>query len=137
MNPANLADPANAQVIFDINGCLFFFSIACFMSSSMTVVLTFPAERAVFLREYSANMYSVSSYFFGRSSTELPFVILFPAIMGAISYYIIGFNDYNASKIFIFSNISLYSILIILSVNCRLHVYCRKCCWYLGRKYFC
>ena len=110
MNPNNLADPANAQVIYDINGAIFFFSIAVFMSSSMTVVLTFPAERAVFLREYSANMYSVSAYFFGRSSTELPFVVFFPLLLTSVSYYIIGFNDYSPSKFFIFRK-SRFSIL--------------------------
>jgi len=103
INPDNLNDPVNAKIIYDINGGIFFFSIAVFMSSAMTVVLTFPAERAVFLREYSANMYSVSSYFFGRSSTELPFVIFFPVLLTSISYYIIGFNGHDASKIFIFS----------------------------------
>lgn len=111
INPDNLSDPANTRVIYDINGGLFFFTIAVFMSSSMTVVLTFPAERAVFLREYSSNMYSVSSYFFGRSTTELPFVIIFPMIMGAISYYIIGFNDYNPGKVFFFMLILVFQSL--------------------------
>ena len=103
MNPDNLADPANAKIIYDLNGCLFFFSISVFISSSFTVLLTFPAERGVFLRESSANMYSVTSYFFGRSSIELPFCLFFPVVLSAISYYIIGFNGHDASKLFIFS----------------------------------
>ena len=112
MNPENLSDLANSKVIYNINGCLVFFSLAIFMSNCSSVVLTFPAERAVFLREYSANMYSVSAYFFGRSSTEVPFVVLSPILISAISYYIIGFNDYNASKIFIFSKKNFYLALI-------------------------
>lgn len=73
-----------------------------FMNAAMSVVLTFPSERAVFLREYSANMYSVSAYYFGRSSPEIPFVVLFPVLMTAICYYIIGYNE-TAGKFFIFS----------------------------------
>jgi len=108
MDGTSLTSPANIQVIYDINGAIFFYSITQFMSSAMSVVLTFPAERAVFLREYSANMYSVSAYYFGRSTTEVPFVVLFPALMSFISYYIVGFNDANAGKPFIFALILIF-----------------------------
>jgi len=108
MDGTSLTNPANIQIIYDINGAIFFYSISQFMSSAMSVVLTFPAERAVFLREYSANMYSVSAYYFGRSTTEVPFVVLFPALMSFISYYIVGFNDANAGKPFIFALILIF-----------------------------
>jgi len=113
MDGSDVSTAANIQVIYDINGALFFYSITQFMSSAMSVVLTFPAERAVFLREYSANMYSVSAYYFGRSTTEVPFVVLFPTLMSFISYYIVGFNDADAGKPFIFGNLRL------LEINCN------------------
>lgn len=91
-----------SRMYYDINGSLFFFSITMYVTAALTVALTFPSERAVFLREHSANMYSVSAYYLGRSSTEIPFVIAFPTLMTAICYYIIGYNDYNAGKFFIF-----------------------------------
>ena len=112
LNSDDLSDPINSQVTYDINGCLTFFSLIIFMSNCSSVVLTFPAERAVFLREYSANMYSVSAYFFGRSSTEVPFVVFFPMLYSAILYYIIGFNDSSASKLFIFSKKKSFILLI-------------------------
>lgn len=94
--------PANKKVIYNLNGSLFFYSIMIFMTTCMSVVLSFPSERAVFLREQSSNMYSVTAYYLGRSTTKIPFAILFPAIMSAICYYIIGFNNHDVGKFFIF-----------------------------------
>jgi len=105
MDPTHPLSPVNTQIIYDINGGLFFWSITMFMPTAMSVVLTFPAERAVFLREHSANMYGVSAYYFGRSTTEIPFVIFFPVLMTFVSYYIVGFNP-DVSKFFIFSKLS-------------------------------
>jgi len=113
MSGTDPTTPENMQVLYDINGGLFFFSITMFMPNAMSVVLTFPAERAVFLREHSANMYGVSAYYFGRSTTEIPFVVMFPVIMTSISYYIVGFNP-EVSKFFIFM---LISVLVALAGN--------------------
>lgn len=85
-----------------------------FALPSITCALTFPSERPVFLREYSANMYSVSAYYFGRSSTEIPFVVIFPVLMTVICYYIIGYNE-SAGKFFIFSK---YNAGFILNFSC-------------------
>jgi len=98
-----LGDEITFENIYNRNGAFFFISIGMFMSSMMPVVLNFPAERAVFLKEYSSNMYGVAAYFFGRQSIELPLVVLFPILVSAICYYIIGFNSYNAGKWFIFT----------------------------------
>lgn len=50
------------------------------MTSMMPMVLTFPEERAVFLKEENGKYYSISSYFFGRTLLEFPFLVLFPTI---------------------------------------------------------
>jgi len=57
------------------------------------VILIFPDERPVFLREVNNNMYSVSPYFWAKIISELPFSLLTPAIFGSIVYYAIGLND--------------------------------------------
>jgi len=135
MNPYDLGDPANNQVIYDLNGCFYLLIFAMFMSNISAVTLTFPAERAVFLKEHNANMYSVTSYFFGRSSTELPFVVFFPILVSAISYYIIGLNDHNVGKLFFFSIqfISSFLIFNLFSAShdfqCCCWKFCRNICW--------
>jgi len=73
------------------------------MGSMSSVLLTFPMERALFLKELGSRMYSVSSYFFGRQSTEVPVIIFFPVIFSLIVYWIIGLNTINAGKFFIFA----------------------------------
>jgi len=57
------------------------------------VILIFPDERPVFLREANNNMYSVSAYFWAKIYSELPSSILTPALFGCICYFLIGFNN--------------------------------------------
>lgn len=56
------------------------------------VILIFPDERPVFLREVNNNMYNATPYFWAKIFSELPFSILTPAIFGAIVYFPIGLN---------------------------------------------
>lgn len=58
------------------------------------VILIFPDERPIFLREVNNNMYSVSSYFFAKISSELPASIITPCLFGIIVYYPIGFSTF-------------------------------------------
>lgn len=50
------------------------------MVSIMPMVLTFPEERAVFLKEENGKYYSITSYFIGRTVLEFPFLVIFPLI---------------------------------------------------------
>jgi hypothetical protein len=68
------------------------------------IILIFPDERPVFLREVNNNMYSVSAYFFGKVIAELPASILTPVIFGCIVYYAIGLNTFFAYKFPLFCN---------------------------------
>jgi len=56
------------------------------------IILIFPDERPVFLREVNNNMYCVSAYFFGKITSELPISIITPVLFGAISYFAIGLS---------------------------------------------
>jgi len=58
------------------------------------VILIFPDERPVFLREANNNMYAVSAYFWAKIFSEFPSSLLTPVIFGAIVYYAIGFNPH-------------------------------------------
>jgi ABC-2 type transporter len=61
-------------------------------NSIQNIILIFPDERPVFLREVNNNMYSVGPYFFAKVVSELPAAIITPSVFGCIVYYAIGLN---------------------------------------------
>lgn len=61
-----------------------------------SIILIFPDERPVFLREVNNNMYSVSPYFFAKVVAELPPSIITPVIYGSIVYFAIGLSTQHA-----------------------------------------
>ena len=66
-----------------------------------------PLERALFLREQANNMYSVFTYWLGKSLVEIPFQITMPALFGVLIYWGVGFRDetnafFNFSKQILF-----------------------------------
>ena len=63
---------------------LFFLTVNQMMLSTMNIVMTFPEERAAFVRENRAGMYSALSYYLSKVLVELPFQIIFPCAMAAI-----------------------------------------------------
>lgn len=75
------------------------------------VILIFPDERPVFLREVNNNMYSVSPYFWAKIVSELPFAIMTPTIFGCIVYFLIGLNTLTIDifLIFILTLILIYN----------------------------
>jgi ATP-binding cassette subfamily G (WHITE) protein 1 len=74
-------------------------------NSIQNIILIFPDERPVFLREVNNNMYSVTAYFFGKVIAELPASILTPAIFGSIVYFAIGLSTAFAYKFPLFRNL--------------------------------
>lgn len=56
------------------------------------VILIFPDERPVFLREVNNNMYHVGPYFWAKVFSELPHGFLTPVVFGCIVYFAIGYN---------------------------------------------
>jgi hypothetical protein len=49
-----------------------------FMMTLNPCILTFPAERAVFLREENAKLYTVGPYFLGKFFVDIVPTIIFP-----------------------------------------------------------
>jgi ABC-type multidrug transport system permease subunit len=74
-------------------GALFFITMSMSFNAIQNVILIFPDERPVFLREANNNMYSVSAYFWAKIFSEFPSSLLTPTMFGAIVYYAIGFNQ--------------------------------------------
>jgi ABC-type multidrug transport system permease subunit len=63
------------------------------MSALSPAMITFPVERAVFLKEENSKLYSTMAYFVGKSSVEIPFMILLPLVQQLIIYWMVGMND--------------------------------------------
>ena len=74
------------------NGSLFFITMVLSFNAIQNVILIFPDERPVFLREANNGMYRVSAYFWAKMFSELPVGILTPSIFSATVYYAIGYN---------------------------------------------
>merc|ERR1712072_1340450 len=56
------------------------------------LLLQFPLERPVFLREYAANMYGTIPYFIAKTIVELPLAFLTSLETFLISYWIMKFK---------------------------------------------
>lgn len=94
--------PKTPEGVQDIQGALFFITMNISFNAIQNVILIFPDERPVFLREVNNNMYSVSPYFWAKIISELPFSLATPAIFGSIVYYAIGLNDTSIDYFLIF-----------------------------------
>ena len=86
------------QGVQNRNGALFFICMTIAFNSIQNIILIFPDERPVFLREVNNNMYSVSAYFFGKVIAEIPATIITPVIFGSIVYFSIGLSTVYAWK---------------------------------------
>jgi hypothetical protein len=64
-------------------------------NSIQNIILIFPDERPVFLREVNNNMYDVSTYFFAKISSEFPISIIIPIFFDSIIYFAIGLSTVN------------------------------------------
>ena len=71
------------------------------MNAIQNVILIFPDERPVFLREVNNNMYKVGPYIWAKISSELPFSIMMPSVFGCITYFSVGLNP-TAGHFFVF-----------------------------------
>ena len=63
------------------------------MSSTMSVVLTFPLERRLLVREQHSGMYKIWTYYIGRTSTDIALNFVFPLLFALIAYWFVGFAN--------------------------------------------
>ena len=74
------------------------------------VILIFPDERPVFLREVNNNMYKPAPYFWAKVISELPFSLMTPIIFGCIAYYAIGYtNEFTCFLKFLLTLVLIYN----------------------------
>lgn len=74
----------------NVQGALFFITMNISFNAIQNVILIFPDERPVFLREVNNNMYNCSPYFWAKVISELPFSIVTPTVFACITYWSVG-----------------------------------------------
>jgi len=87
---ANESDPSK---LFNIFGALVGLCIAGFFGAAQPLLLSFPLERPVFLREYSSNMYSCVAYFVSKTCVEVVVTFLQVTVLFTITFWIMGFTS--------------------------------------------
>lgn len=85
----------------DKNGAYFFICTSQFMLAIQSVLLTFPLERGLFLREQANRMYGVLPYYLTKTFVELPYQLVMPFLFSVIVYWAIRFRN-DAESYFLF-----------------------------------
>ena len=85
----DMTSRVNVQSVF--GACIMCLFMSMF-GTAMPSLLAFPAERPVFLREYSTNHYSVVAYFVSRLTMEAFITAIQMLVMTNITYHMIGFQ---------------------------------------------
>lgn len=57
---------------------------------SIDIILLWPVERAVYLRDQESGMYCTSAFYLGRTLAEMPFHLLFSAMAGVETSLMFG-----------------------------------------------
>jgi len=74
-------------------GVLFLSGMAMFMKSLNGVLLSFPAEREVFLKEENSKYYTTIAYLTGRLSLEYLQISIYPFINAVFIYFMVDLNQ--------------------------------------------
>ena len=81
-----------SEIDISHQGAVTLLAVNAMFSNSQILLLSFPIERPVFLREYSSGMYSVPAYFFSKSVVEFPVLFAQVALSTVIAYYLMAFQ---------------------------------------------
>jgi len=99
-------------------GSLLSLAIASMMGAAQPVLLTFPQERPVFLREYAAQQYGVIPYFAAKTIVEMPVILVQALLQFLVAYWAIGLKGNFAYIVLINWLLSIASTSLALLVGC-------------------
>lgn len=71
-------------------GLIFFAILNQSFGNLLPVVQTFHLERVIFLRERASSAYRVSTYYLGKTLSEMPFQVIMPCIYSVVVYWMVG-----------------------------------------------
>mmetsp|Transcript_17838 Transcript_17838/g.17803 ORF Transcript_17838/g.17803 Transcript_17838/m.17803 type:complete len:475 (+) Transcript_17838:241-1665(+) len=96
--------------IQNINGVFSVVLMNLLFSSAMSYSLSFPAERPIFIKEYSQGLYGSLVYYLAKNISELPMQLFAPMVYSLLLYFVLGLN-LAADKFFIFYSLICLIIL--------------------------
>ena len=73
-------------------GAITFVAINAMFGTSQSILLAFPFERPMFLREYATGTYTAVAYFIGKISWELPMCFLQTLVGWILTYFMCNFQ---------------------------------------------
>lgn len=88
-------------------GLFFMLNIVLFISGIVQIILTFPLQRAVFLKEKGTDMYGTFTYFWAKILPELYLEVLVPTLMFLMIYWACDLNTSSYDKPLTFWGICL------------------------------
>lgn len=87
---AGVGDNSDFQEFKTHNGAITAIGIAAMMASAIPMLMEFPTEREMFVREHAAGTYSAFSYFMSKALMELPQTFLQCLLQFIIAYWLIS-----------------------------------------------
>ncbi len=85
------ASATQAQIM-SYTGAVTFICINSMFGVAQPILLSFPKEKPIFVREYSSGAYSAGIYYICKSLVELPLLLAQLALSLLITYFMIGFS---------------------------------------------
>jgi ABC-type multidrug transport system ATPase subunit len=79
--------------IQDRMGALFLIAVNTIILSMLSIVITIPTERALFLRERTDGIYSTLSYYAAKTVVDMPVNIILPWLLATIVYWLFGLKN--------------------------------------------
>jgi hypothetical protein len=99
-------------------GTVISLAIAAMMGAAQPILLLFPSERPVFLREYAANQYGVVAYFISKTLVEMPVLVGTQVVTFLVAYWLMGLHGNFILMVLLSWLLGLASASISLIVGC-------------------
>ena len=93
-------------------------ALVAMFSACQPVILTFPLERAVFLREYSSGTYSVLPYYLSKMVVEVPLVFVQSLMTLGLCYVVMSLNGNFLALLWTIVLLSVCSVSVALAISC-------------------
>merc|ERR1712159_510851 len=81
-------------------GAITFVAVGAMFGLAQPVLLCFPIERPIFLREYASGVYGAVSYFISKVMVEIPMAIITSTLIYLSTYWLCGFDGNFAFLVF-------------------------------------